>query len=208
MEEALPQTILGNGPPPGSSCSVAVTHNPPLTAPAVPLQFGETLVVPHPHSQSPMRIVPTTKLHSPYERTVLHNIKTAEASYAPFPTRADFEQAEIFVNNNCSNKLIDDQLKFSRQNGMHINMKSSHEMHKLLARGVEEDITNDSKVGSVCDIQACHAPHASSLSFIRRKSRSHMSKVNLTKSEHTWFATVLQWMQYSALLRILICKGF
>jgi hypothetical protein len=42
-------------------------------------------------------------------------------------------------------------LKLVHKNGMHLSMKSSHEMHRLLARGVEE-VTDDSKVRSFCYI--------------------------------------------------------
>ena len=141
MEEDHPQTVLGNNSglppsPPGDAKGVNTT-----TA----LQPGETLIVYHPHSQCPARIIPTAKLQGPSERTTQHDTKGPETAYAPFPTQADFKQAKIFVNNNCSNQLIDTQLKFAHRNGMHLSMKSSHEMHKLLACSVEE-VTNDSKV--------------------------------------------------------------
>ena len=150
MEESLPHTILGHSDNPPSSSS---STQPPLSgvSPAVALQPGETLIVYHPHSQCPMRVVPTTELHGPSEHTIQHKTETPKASFAPFPTRADFEQAEIFVNNNCSNKHINAQLKFARNNGMHLEVKNSRQMHELLARGTEEDLTNDSmKVGRVC----------------------------------------------------------
>lgn len=95
-----------------------------------------------------MRIIPTVELHGPRERTVRQDIKSRKASYAPFPTRADFEQAEIFVNNNCSNKFVNTQLKFQHRNGMGLKVKSSRKMHELLGRGVEEEFTDDSKVVS------------------------------------------------------------
>ena len=56
-----------------------------------------------------MRIVPTAELYSPTERAVRHDIEKPEDSYAPFPTRADFKQAEIFVNYNSSDKLFNEQ---------------------------------------------------------------------------------------------------
>jgi hypothetical protein len=96
-----------------------------------------------------MRVVPTAELHAPCGCTVRQDIKTAKASYAPFHTRADFKQAEIFINNNFSNKAINDQLRFQRQNGFKLGMKTSRDMHKLLALGIEEDLTDNSKVGLV-----------------------------------------------------------
>lgn len=151
MDEPNFQTTLGSSgsdPSPSLLGDVDMAHEPPSIGvnPAAILQPGETLIVYHPYSRCPMRITPTAELYGPHEHTTLHNIKTPEAAYAPFPTRADFEQAEIFINNNCSNKFIDTQLKFACSNGMQLKVKSSHVMHQLLARGIEEDPTGDSKV--------------------------------------------------------------
>ena len=135
--------------PPDPASDSDVTGEPSSTDvdPGVTIQHGETLIVYHPHSRCPMRIVPTAELHSPHKHTVRHDIKTQQASYAPFPTRADFEQAEIFINNNCSDKYINTQLKFECRNGMDLKVKSSCEMHKLLTHSVEEDVADESKVG-------------------------------------------------------------
>ena len=116
---------------------------------AVGLQPGETLIVYHPHSQYPMRIVPTTELYNPSGNTIQHDIKTKRASYAPFPTRADFEQAEIFIINNCSDKFMNTQLKFTRNNGMCLRVKNARQMHKLLACDTEGDSMGDLKVISI-----------------------------------------------------------
>jgi hypothetical protein len=153
MDEARPEPETAPGPskdlPPIPASGSDVTGDPSSSdiGPGVTLRHGETLVVYHPHSRRPRRIVSTAELHAPHKHTTRHDIKTPQASYAPFPTRADFEQAEIFINNDCSNKLIDTQLKFGRRNGAGLRVKSSHEMHKLLMRGVEEDVTDGSKVG-------------------------------------------------------------
>ena len=135
----------------GFPTGAATICRPPLTEvarPQVTLQPGETLVLYHPHSQCPRRVFPTVDLHTPCQHMTWRDIETAKASYAPLPTRADFEQAEIFIIINCSNKLIDDQLRFQCQNGLKLGMKTSHDMHKLLALSIEEDLTDDSKVGS------------------------------------------------------------
>jgi len=114
----------------------------------VVLQPGETLIVYHPHSRCPIRIVSTAELYGPTERGVRDDIKKPEDSYAPFPTRADFEQAEIFANHNSSDKLINDELKFVCRNGLSLKVKTARKMHELLARGVGED-TDDSRVGPI-----------------------------------------------------------
>ena len=105
----------------------------------VALQPGETLIVYHPHSWCPTCVVPTAELHSPIERAARQDIVEPEDCYAPFPTRADFEQAELFINNNCSDGLINSQLKLARQNGMRLEVKTAREMHKLLACGAGVD---------------------------------------------------------------------
>ncbi|KAF9784788.1 hypothetical protein BJ322DRAFT_1109498 [Thelephora terrestris] len=144
MDEVHSETTSRPGlddPPPNSIAE----PSPIDVGPKITLQPGETLVVSHPHSRCPARIISTAELHGPHEPNILHNITSPQASYTPFPTRADFEQAEIFINNNVSNKLIDTQLKFERRYGMGLKVKSSREMHKLLAHGVEEEFTDDSK---------------------------------------------------------------
>jgi hypothetical protein len=208
MEEDHPGTISenSNSPPPGFSSNLEATHELPLTGvnPDVALQPGETLIIHHPHSQCPMHIIPTVELHS--HHTTRHDVKMPEASYAPFPTRADFEQAEIFVNNNCSNGLIDTQLKFANRNGMHLNISSSRQMHKLLAHGVEEGLTNDSKVGAVrYTVDVSHMTFPSS---VKKKSQFLLFKADLRKNEHTQFATVPRWRRCSAPSRILTYKMF
>ena len=95
-----------------------------------------------------MRVVPTVELHSSNERAPQQGIGEPEDCYAPFPTRADFEQAELFVNNNCSDRLINAQLTLARQNGMRLEMKTAREMHKLLACGAGVD-ADDSQVRPV-----------------------------------------------------------
>jgi len=96
-----------------------------------------------------MRIAPTAELHGPTERTHWDDIRKPEDSYTPFPSRADFKQVEIFVNDGCSDKHIDKQLKFQCESlGLRLKMKTAREMHKLLALGVGEDV-DDSRVGSI-----------------------------------------------------------
>ena len=153
MEEDHSETTRGHSdnPPSGSANSPDMAHEPPsigadLTE--VVLQPGETLVVYHPHSWCLTRIIPTAELHGLTKRAIRCDIKKPEDSYAPFPTRADFEQVELFVNNNCSNKLINDQLKFMCQNGMRLKVKTARKMHELLAGSVGED-TDNSQVGPV-----------------------------------------------------------
>lgn len=153
MGDHNPETMLGqddNQPPSVlSDGGIDFEYQAIGANPEVTLQPGETLIVYHPHSHYPTRIIPTEELHNPRERTARCDIESPKASYAPFPTRVDFEQAEIFVNGNFSDKQIDAQLKFERQNGMGLEVKSARGMHKILARGVEENLPGDSMVCSV-----------------------------------------------------------
>jgi len=169
-----------------------MAHEPPsigVDPTEVVLQPGETLVVYHPHSRCSTHIVPTAKLYSPTEHTVRHDIKKPEDSYAPFPTRADFEQAEIFVNNNCSNKLINEQLKFVCRNGVRLKVKTARKMHELLAGRAGED-TDDSRVGPLQSTVKHCIPHRILVSSVGRRSRFHTSKASLRRTKRTRFDTV------------------
>lgn len=190
MGEAYAETTPGhsNNPPPDSSNGLDT----PLSIGAnttVTLQPGETLVIYHPHSRCPMRIVPTAELHSTSERAIRHDIKKPEDSYAPFPTRADFEQAELFVNNNCSDKLVNSQLKFGRQNGMNLEVKTARKMHELLARGFGGD-TDNSRAGPIQSTVKTSLPYGFLYSSVGRRSRFHTSKASSRRIGHTKFATV------------------
>ena len=134
------------------------------------------------------------ELHIPKEYTVWHGTEKPENSYTPFPTRTDFEQAEVFINHNCLDKLINSQLKLARKNGMHLKVKSLRKMHKLLAHSVGEN-ANNSKVCFFHPTANCCTPHRIPFSFGRRRSQSHTSEVNLRRTRHTWFTTIPQWMQ-------------
>lgn len=111
------------------------------------LQPGQTLVVYHPFAEHPPEIIDTAKLMRTREPILL---PPPEEPYAPFATRADFEQAEVFIRHNCTNTMINDQL--------HLNQETSHgskphaqsmgnarEMHKIIAEAGEQQDTS-----SVC----------------------------------------------------------
>ena len=184
-------------PPPSSPNSLDVGHEPPsigVDPTGVNLQPGETLIVYHPHSWCPMRIVPTAELHGPRERTIRHDVRKPEDSYAPFPTRADFEQAELFVNNNFSDGVINEQLKLAHQHGMRLEVKTARKMHELLARGFGED-TEASQVGASTLLSKYRIPHRIPVSSVGSRSRFHISRASSRRTERTQFATVPQWTQ-------------
>ena len=201
-DETYTETTQGHSDNPLASSpnGIDVGHEPPsigVDPTGVVLQPGETLIVYHPHSWRPTRIVPTAEPHGPCKHTVRHVIRKPEDSYALFPTRADFEQAEIFVNNNCSDKYINDQLKFEHQHGMRLEVKTARKMHKLLARGFGED-TDDSQVGSIhSTIEISHSSQ-DPVSSVGRRSRFRISKVSSRRIERSQFVTVLRWMKYFA----------
>ena len=101
-----------------------------------PLQLGQTLVVYHPHSQHPPEIINTPELTFPREpRQSLLPVKP----WAPFTSRDDFEQAELFIKHNCTNRHINDQLCLNHKRSLHNqspggppSMKNAREMHKIL----------------------------------------------------------------------------
>lgn len=100
-----------------------------------PLALGQTLVVYHPFSEHPAEIVDTECLAWTREPDIC---LPSEEPHAPFKTRADFEQAEIFICHNCTDSMINDQLRLNQRVSQagkdgHT-MKNAREMHKILAQ--------------------------------------------------------------------------
>jgi hypothetical protein len=52
----------------------------------------------------------------------------------PFPSRADFEQAELFLRFDVSDPQIDAQLKLNCPLGHSVTMESAREFHRILAQ--------------------------------------------------------------------------
>lgn len=52
----------------------------------------------------------------------------------PFPCRADFEQAELFLRFDVSDPQIDAQLKLIRSFSRGVTMESAKDFHKILER--------------------------------------------------------------------------
>lgn len=101
-----------------------------------PLQLGQTLIIYHPHAQHPPDIVDTTTLsltHKPQSPSFL------TTPWAPFASRDDFEQAELFIKHNCTNQLINDQLHLNQKGDSHDHhpdnlplMKNARDLHRIL----------------------------------------------------------------------------
>jgi hypothetical protein len=101
-----------------------------------PLRLGQTLVVYHPHSERSPEIINTAELTLP--REPLHLPPPTEP-WAPFSSRDNFEQAELFIKHNCTNRHINDQLRLNRKRDSHNYnpnnpppMKNAREMHSIL----------------------------------------------------------------------------
>lgn len=110
-----------------------------------PLQPGQTLIIYHQFAQHPPEIIDTANLMSMREPDFY---PPSEEPYAPFKTRTDFEQAEIFIRHNCTNTMINDQLRLNQkvysagEPGVQT-MKNAREMHNILARaGQYQDISS------------------------------------------------------------------
>ena len=106
-----------------------------------PLSLGKTLIVYHPHSKLPPKIIDTDlpqRLTSPNLRLDGMFDDEDDPPYWPFRTLGDFEQTEFFVTNNFSNRQIDHQLRLLTDHtrppypGGGISLSSAREMHKLL----------------------------------------------------------------------------
>ena len=101
-----------------------------------PLQPGQTLIVYHQFAQHPPEIVNTADLIQTQEPDFC---PPSKEPYAPFKTRADFEQVEIFIHHNSTNTMINDQLHLNQrlsqasESSVHT-MKNTREMHNILAQ--------------------------------------------------------------------------
>lgn len=108
------------------------------------LHPGQTLIVYHPFAQHSPEVVDTAKLMMTREPDLP---PPSEEPYAPFKTRADFEQAKIFIRHNCTNTMINDQLRLNQmasedgESGIQT-MKNAREMHKILAEAGEYQDTS------------------------------------------------------------------
>lgn len=116
-----------------------------------PLQLGQTLIIYHPHAQHPPEIVNTNTLSLTREPQPL---PLPEEPWAPFRSRDDFEQAELFIKHNCPNPMINDQLRLNQKRDLHHHglgnpplMKNACEMHKIL-----EEAGSDLDISLVCKI--------------------------------------------------------
>jgi len=114
-----------------------------------PLQLGKTLIIYHPHAQHPPEIVDTATLSLAREP---QPSPSHTMPWAPFTSRDDFEQAELFIKHNCTNRLINDQLFLNQKRGLHNHgpddlpsMKNAREMHRIL-----EEAGSDLDISSVC----------------------------------------------------------
>jgi hypothetical protein len=114
-----------------------------------PLPPGKTLIIYHPHAQHPPEVVDTNTLSLLRKRQPSH---FGPEPWAPFASRDDFEQAELFIKHNSTNHMIDAQLHLNQKRDSHHHppaglppMKNAREMHKIL-----EEARSDLDMSSVC----------------------------------------------------------
>ena len=114
-----------------------------------PLQPGKTLIIYHPHAQHPPEIVDTATLLLARK---LQSSLSSTTPWAPFSSRDEFEQAELFIKHNCTNGLINDQLHLNQKRDSHHSgpdhppsMKNVREMHRIL-----EEAGSDLDISLVC----------------------------------------------------------
>jgi len=118
-----------------------------------PLQPGKTLIIYHPHAQHPPEVIDTDTLS--LTRELPPSLPPSEP-WAPFSSRGDFEQAELFIKHNCTNGLINDQLRLNQKQDSSNHgqsnppsMKNAREMHKIL-----EEARSNLDISSVCWIHS------------------------------------------------------
>ncbi|KAH9934362.1 uncharacterized protein B0H18DRAFT_1207855, partial [Fomitopsis serialis] len=134
--------------------SVSSAQTPDALDPvSVPLGHGETLIVYHPHARRPASIVSRdghvrpavlgSRLPDPgaVYGSALDAARPEDAEalpWAPFHTRADFEQAELFVRYHCTDSYINQQLRLIHQSSAstQITLKNAAEIHTILDIGL------------------------------------------------------------------------
>jgi len=114
-----------------------------------PLPPGKTLILYHPHAQHPPEIVDTATLSLAREPRPFF---FTSDPWAPFASRDDFEQAELFIKHHCTNSLINDQLRLNQRHDSSTYdpqhpppMKNAREMHRIL-----EEAESDLDISLVC----------------------------------------------------------
>ena len=99
---------------------------------------GEVWIEYHPASGKRPEILQIEQIYQPSAVT-LPTVLFDEhiPPWHPFCSRADFEQAELFLRADCTDSFIDAQLKLIHAGsplGHSITLKSAKEMHKILAQ--------------------------------------------------------------------------
>lgn len=147
MDSGTTQPTASNATPHSINSDTPHTNNDPLLGDAkshdnlealiqTPLQLGQTLIIYHPHAQHPPEIIDSAALSLTREPQPL---SLPTPPWAPFTSRNDFEQAELFIKHNCTNGLINDQLQLNQKqeshhhhSGGHHMMKNARDLHKIL----------------------------------------------------------------------------
>jgi hypothetical protein len=135
--------LLETTPPPGKPRDTFGIGTAPEYEELGSPQLGQTLIVYHPFAGHPPEIVNTANLTWTREFDLP---PPSEEPWAPFKTRADFEQAELFLHHNCTDSMINDQLQLNQRSSPTTHtMKNAHQMHKILAEASQHQDTS-----SVC----------------------------------------------------------
>ena len=120
------------------------------TPDSYPLHPGQTLIVYHPFAEHPPEIINTANLTWTQEPNIL---QPSEEPWSPFKTRADFEQAELFLHHNCTDSMVNDQLHLNQTVSPVVQtMKNAHEMHKILADTGQYQDTSSVGLLFYCDV--------------------------------------------------------
>lgn len=103
-----------------------------------------TLIVYHPHARKLPLTVSTRLLGvkpSKGEGTDAWTDDDEGPAWAPFQSFGAFKQAELFINHNCSDPVIDAQLEVNREiaSDPDLMFRNAREMHQLLLQSAIDD---------------------------------------------------------------------
>lgn len=125
------------------------------------LKTGQMYIVPHPHSGEMPHLVkslllqPSKPGEAPPSQLTSSSVgirmESILPAYHPFTSESNFEQAELFIKDNCTDRHINKQLKLvinaanHDKNAPPMDFKNAKEMHRLLRSSLVYDAA-----GEVC----------------------------------------------------------
>lgn len=146
------------------------------------LEEGEIWVEYHPASdkKSGIKIFNDSNTHLRQVTLPSEPFDRCTPPWHPFRSRADFEQAELFIRYDCTNSYIDDELHIIHSgsiSGHQITLTSAKEMHATLSQIPQIEELPGVRIFSLMAIYVRKPSFFSSFRLCNLKSRSRKNKL-------------------------------